>query len=162
MCFQSGSSCCSVGAGGGAEHPGTGSWLCLKMFFLEAGSYVLPRRNENKAPKSSPGVRWELRWAVPSCCSELGPAWEEIETWPQPRARGVQAERAWRGTVCGRAGTRVLPPVQGAPRWPLPSLGSSARSALLAGPSVLLNLQRGPGARGEGPGKPRVQILALI
>lgn len=66
MCFQSGSSRCSVGAGGCAEHPGTSSWLRLKMFFLEAGSYVLPRRNENRAPKSSLGVRWELCWAVAS------------------------------------------------------------------------------------------------
>lgn len=86
MCFQLGSSCCSVGAGGCAERPGTSSWLRLKMFFLEAGSYVLPRRNENKAPKSSLGVRWELCWAVPSCCSGLGPAWEEVEMGLQPRA----------------------------------------------------------------------------
>lgn len=51
----SSSRCCSAGAGECAGHPGAGSWLCLKMFFLEAGSYVLPRRNENKAPKGSSG-----------------------------------------------------------------------------------------------------------
>lgn len=45
--------------GGREGHPGTGSWLCLKMFFLEAGSYILPRRNENKAPEGSLGVHWE-------------------------------------------------------------------------------------------------------
>ena len=53
-------------------HPGTGSWLCWKMFFLEAGSYVLPRRNENKAPKGSHGVRWEPRWAIAVLSALLG------------------------------------------------------------------------------------------
>lgn len=52
-------------------HPGTGSWLCWKMFFLEAGSYVLPRRNENKAPEGSHGVRWES-WAVAVLSALLG------------------------------------------------------------------------------------------
>lgn len=152
MCFQSGSSRCSVGAGGCAEYPGTSSWLCLKMFFLEAGSYVLPRRNENKAPKSSLGVRREL-------CRAAAASW----ALPARKLRwGCRQSGPWQGTVWGRVETHVLPLAQGLRGGPFPSHGSPARSALLAAPSVPLNFWRGPRPCGKGPGKPGVQILALI
>lgn len=97
----SSSYCCSSGAGECAGHPGTGPWLCLKMFFLEAGSYVLPRRNENKAPKGSSGSLG----ATLRCCSVLGSCLEEVrkglcpELWggcrqvrPQQSTVGVRAD----------------------------------------------------------------------
>lgn len=80
----SSSCCCSIGAGECARHPGTGSGICLKMFFLQAGSYVLPRRNENKAPRVH-GVHWE-----PHCL-------EEVRVWSLCRAlrmRQVRPSRA--------------------------------------------------------------------
>lgn len=86
----SSSRCCSVGAGECAGHPGTGSGRCLKMFFLQAGSYVLPRRNENKAPKGSWG---SLGAAL------LEPCLEEGRMGALCGAPRVQAGQAQQGTV---------------------------------------------------------------
>lgn len=92
--------CCSVGAGEYAGHPGTGPWLCLKMFFLEARSYVLPRRNENKAPKGSLGsLEATLRH-----CSVLGSCPEEVRKGLCPELWGGYWQvRSQQGTVGVRA-----------------------------------------------------------
>lgn len=86
----SSSCCCSDGAGERTGHPGTGSGLCLTMFFLQAGSYVLPRRNENKAPKGSWG---SLGAALLKSCLE------EARVGALCRALRMQAGQAQQGTV---------------------------------------------------------------
>lgn len=86
MCFQSAllSSSCLVRAGGCAGHLGTGSWICLKMFFLEAGSYIVPRRNEKKkAPEGSFAL--SVLGAALSCGRSLSPAREEVGMGPPAR-----------------------------------------------------------------------------
>lgn len=98
------SHCCSVGAGGCVGHPGAGSWLCWNMFFLEAGSYVLPGKNENKAPKGSLGsLRGTLR-----CCSVLSPAKRTIGR-SSVRREEIAGHTGPAGHCLEQSRSRVLP-----------------------------------------------------
>lgn len=94
-------------------HPGTGSWLCLKMFFLEAGSYVLPRRNENKAPKGSSGSLG----AALRCCSALGPAGENLERGSVQGSK--EADKVGPGMALPGQSRSLALPGPGAPYGPL-------------------------------------------
>lgn len=106
------------------------------MFFLEAGSYVLPKRNENKAPKGSSGSLG----TVLRCYSTVSPA---------------RRSSVWSSEDVGKSGTgRSLSGAEqiSCPPWPRDStvapssLRSPACSVLLAAPAYFSDsLQRQKG-----------------
>lgn len=120
MCFQSAllSSSCLVRAGGCAGHLGTGSWICLKMFFLEAGSYIVPRRNEKKSPGG---------FVRPECAGSCAKLWQVAEPCQGGSWDGASSKVGpWQGAVWDTAETHSFPGGSTGPLLPLDHLHTHA------------------------------------